>query len=298
MDKLKSIEAFIAAADGGSFSSAAIMLGVSPQQIAKQIQNLEHYLGIRLLNRTTRRQNLTESGRQYLEKCRHILAELEAAEAQVTEALAVPKGKIRISAPYNYGSHTLIPFITQYLREYPSTDIELVLSDRFVNTIEGDFDILFRVGDPELGNSSTLISRKLKPFNLYVCASPEYIARYGQPEHPDELKKHECIGYVFGDGTTDNIWEFRDGQEIIRATMTTRLKVNDTKAKVNAAINGFGITVCAEDMFLEAASQNKLKAVLGSFTIPPKEVSIIYSADRHQPEKIRLFIKSALEYLS
>lgn len=295
MDRFRSMEAFVTAAEDGSFSAAATALGVTPQLIAKHISNLEERLGLRLLNRTTRRQSLTEFGQQYYERCKIILAAAETADAMASETLAEPRGKIRVSAPYNFGSHSLIPFLTDYLSNWPETEVELSLSDRFVNVVEEGFEAVFRVGDTSLGNSSALVSRQLRPFRLFACASPTYLCRKGTPQHPGELSHHECLGYVFWDRMTDKVWEFKKDGETLRIPIKSRLTVNDTKAKLNAALEGFGITLCAEDMLLPYVRRGELVPLFEDYEAPSKPVSLIYPADRQQSAKLRSFIISAVK---
>ncbi|HFZ8993393.1 TPA: LysR family transcriptional regulator [Citrobacter freundii] len=298
MDKLRSMEVFVAAVESGSFSAAALALGVTPQLIAKHIGNLEHRLGLRLLHRTTRRQSLTDFGQRYYEKCRHVLAEVEAADALACETLTEPRGKIRISAPYNFGSNALIPFLTEYLATWAETEIELSLSDRFVNVIEEGFDAVFRVGETSLQDSAALVCRSLKPFRLFACASPDYLRRNGTPQNPEELSQHECLGYVFWDRMTDKIWEFTKDNKTLKIPIKSRLIVNDTKAKVNAALQGFGITLCAEDMLLPYLKRGELVPLFEEYNAPSKPVSLIYPADRQQPARMRSFIAAAIKQLS
>lgn len=295
MDKFRSMEIFVTAVEKGSFSAAAQVLGVTPQLFAKHISNLETMLGLRLIHRTTRRQSLTEFGQRYYEKCRVVLAEVEAADALASESLAEPRGKIRISAPYNFGSYSLIPFLTEYLSAWPETEIDLSLSDRFINVIEEGFEAVFRVGENSLRDSATLICRPLKPFRLFACASPEYLRRNGTPRLPEELSHHECLGYIFWDGMKDKIWEFTKENKTVQIPVKSRLTVNDTKAKVNAALAGFGITLCAEDMLLPYAKRGELIPLFEDYNAPSKPVSLIYPADRHQSVKIRSFISAAIK---
>ena len=293
MDRLKSMEAFVSAAEAGSFSGAAAPLGISAQMVAKHIHALEDRLGVRLINRTTRRQSLTEFGERYLERCRHILAEAEAADAMAGETLSEPQGRIRVSAPVNFGSGSLMKFLTGYLTRYPLTEVEASLSDRYVNLTEEGFEAVFRVGEPELNMSSSLVVRPLKPYKLIVCASSSYLTRYGEPRSPAELAAHECVGYVSWDRIAKSEWRFTQNGNIFPVEVRSRLMLNDTRAQINAAIGGFGIILQAEDMLQSHIRSGDLVQILEEYNGPSMPLNLIYPADRRQTAKLKTFISEA-----
>lgn len=290
MDKLKSMAAFVAAAESSSFSAAAAVLGITPQQIAKQVGNLESQLGLKLITRTTRRQSLTALGKEYYLRCKAILSDVEDAEALALAGNSTPRGKIRISAPYNYGSHRLIPFLTQYLTRYPETEIELELTDRFVNIVEEGYEVVFRLGKPRLADSAALVQRGLKPFRMFACASPGYLSRKGTPLHPQQLVDHDCLGYLFSDRMTDKLWRFTKDRQTFAIPIASRLKVNNTLAKVNAALSDFGITLCVEDVLAPYVQRGELVVLFEDFEGPTYPVNLIYPADRRPSAKVRRFI--------
>lgn len=297
MDKLKSMAAFVAAAESDSFSAAAAVLGVTPQLIAKQVSNLESQLGLKLITRTTRRQSLTAVGRDYYLRCKAILSDVEDADELAQSASSTPRGKIRISAPYNYGSHRLIPFLTQYLTRYPETEIELELTDRFVNIVEEGFEVVFRLGNPQLGHSAALVQRGLRPFRMFACASPAYLARKGTPLHPEQLVDHDCLGYLFSDRMTDRVWRFTKNRQTFTIPVRSRLNVNNTLAKVNAALADFGITLCVEDVLMPYVRRGELVVLFEEFEGPTYPVNLIYPLDRRPSAKLRHFIDEAVAAL-
>lgn len=297
MDKLKSMAAFVAAAESNSFSAAAALLGVTPQLIAKHVGNLEAQLGLKLITRTTRRQSLTAVGEQYYSRCKAILSDVEAADDLALAANSTPRGKIRISAPYNYGSYRLIPFITQYLTRYPETEIELELTDRFVNIVEEGYEVVFRLGKTQLGESAALVQRSLNPFRMFACASPAYLARKGTPFHPEQLVDHDCLGYLFSDRMTDKLWRFSKGMQTFTIPIASRLKVNSTMAKVNAALSDFGITLCVEDVLAPYVRRGELVVLFEDFEGPTYPVNLIYAADRRPSAKLRHFIDEVVDAL-
>jgi len=193
MDRLASMATFVRAADLGSFAAAASALAMSPQMVAKHVGYLEARLGARLLNRTTRRQSLTEVGKVYYERCKLVLAEADWADAAGSDATGTPRGRLRVNAPVSFGTHTLMPLVSRYLRQNLGVDVELILSDRFVDLVEEGFEAVFRTGP--LADSS-LAARTLRPFRLLACASPGYLRERGTPSRLEDLGAHECLGFV------------------------------------------------------------------------------------------------------
>ncbi|MCX2942014.1 LysR substrate-binding domain-containing protein, partial [Rahnella perminowiae] len=179
MDRLTSMNVFVRTADLGSFAAAAEALRISPQMVAKHIARLESRLGTPLINRTTRRQHLTDIGRSYYERCKIVLSEAEAADAIALEMKITPSGTLRVNAPVTFGTSSLTPFITHYLAQYPETQIELTLSDRLVDPVEEGYEVILRIGEL---TDSQMIAYPLRPYRLIACASPDYLAQNGVPE--------------------------------------------------------------------------------------------------------------------
>lgn len=192
MDRLTSMNVFVRTADLGSFAAAAEALRISPQMVAKHIARLESRLGTPLINRTTRRQHLTDIGRSYYERCKIVLSEAEAADAIALEMKITPSGTLRVNAPVTFGTSSLTPFITHYLAQYPETQIELTLSDRLVDPVEEGYEVILRIGEL---TDSQMIAYPLRPYRLIACASPDYLAQNGVPETPAELANHSCLVY-------------------------------------------------------------------------------------------------------
>lgn len=194
MNLFRCMQAFILTVKTGSFAAASVSLNTSPQMIAKYIAFLENYLGLKLLNRTTRSQNLTEFGKQYYPKCLSILAEIQATKVLAQQFSEEPKGNLRISAPVSYGYYNLIPVISDFMKRYPKVEVDIQLSDRYVDLVQDNFDIVFRIG--QLADSG-LIARKLKPYQLTFAASPSYLSQHGVPSVPKDLEKHNCLIYQY-----------------------------------------------------------------------------------------------------
>lgn len=289
MDLLRSMEAFVLTVKTGSFAASAISLNTSPQMIAKYVVFLENYLGLKLLNRTTRSQKLTEFGKQYYEKCLFILDEVKSSKTLAQQFIEEPKGRLRISAPVSYGHFNLISVLSRFMRCYPKVNVDLQLSDRYVDLVKDDFDIVFRIG--ELSNSS-YIARKLNSYKLIFAASPTYLAKNGIPVTPNDIKKHQCLIYQYVNPTKkDYLWPFSINGKVINIPISGTLKSNDTLALANAAVEGLGITMLPQSMLSELIRQNKLFPILQDFLPPAREVHLLYKADKQQPPKLKMFIE-------
>ena len=290
LDRLTSMAVFVAAADAGSFAGAAGPLSLSPQMVSRHVAALETQLGVRLLNRTTRSQGLTESGRTYYERCRIVLAEVEAADSLAGESHAEPHGRLRISAPVTFGAHSLAPVIARYMRDYPKVEVDLFLTDRFVDLVNEDVEATFRVGP--LADSG-LIARPLAPYRLAACASPTYLRERGAPVTPEDLAGHDCLSYAYRTRRTDKAWPFtRDGRTHW-VQVTPRLEVNDGVALLSIAMAGGGVMLAAEDVVRQALDDGRLVRVLPDYEPPSRPMHLVYAADQRQTPKLRAFIKAA-----
>ena len=289
MDLLRSMEAFVLTVKTGSFAASAISLNTSPQMVAKYVVFLEDYLGLKLLNRTTRSQKLTEFGKQYYEKCLFILDEVKSSKTLAQQFIEEPKGRLRISAPVSYGHFNLISVLSRFMKSYPKVNVDLQLSDRYVDLVKDDFDIVFRIG--ELSNSS-YIARKLNSYKLIFAASPTYLAKKGIPATPNDIKKHQCLIYQYVNPTKkDYLWPFSINGKVINIPISGSLKSNDTLALANAAVEGLGITMLPQSMLSELIRQNKLFPILQDFLPPAREVHLLYKSDKQQLPKLKMFIE-------
>ncbi|AZC61933.1 LysR family transcriptional regulator [Pseudomonas chlororaphis] len=291
VDRLTSMEAFVAAAESGSYARAATRLGLSPQMVAKHVAALEQRLGARLLNRTTRRQNLTELGSAYLERCKHILGEAQAADSLAQIMNATPRGKLRISAPVTFGSYSLMPFVTGFLREHPEVEIDLHLTDRYIDLVEEGYEAAFRIGP--LADSS-LTARPLAPYRLIACAAPAYLAAGGTPRVPADLEQHECLGYAYWSRPADNQWQFRRDGRVHEVQVRSRLQVNESKALLSAAVDGFGIVLGPADFLEPARAAGELVQLLPGYEAPSRAMHLLYRPDRQMTAKLRHFVDAAI----
>ncbi|WP_064118060.1 LysR family transcriptional regulator [Pseudomonas fluorescens] len=291
MDRLASMAAFVMAAEAGSYASAAQRLDMSAQMVAKHVAALEQRLGARLLNRTTRRQSLTELGQAYYERCKHIVSEAEAADSLAQVMNDTPRGKLRISAPVTFGSYSLMPFVTDFLREFPEVEIDLHLTDRAVDLVEEGYEVAFRIGPLA---TASLTARPLAPYRLIVCAAPRYLAERGTPQVPADLQQHECLGYAYWSRPVDHEWSFFNGAQVERVPVSSRLHVNESKALLSAAVDGFGIVLGPADFLEPALRRGELVRLLECFEAPSRHMHLLYTAHRQKTAKVRQFIDAAV----
>ncbi|RJT42286.1 LysR family transcriptional regulator [Rahnella woolbedingensis] len=289
MDRLTSMNVFVRTADLGSFAAAAEALRISPQMVAKHIARLESRLGTALINRTTRRQHLTDIGRSYYERCKIVLSEAEAADAIALEMKVTPSGTLRVNAPVTFGTSSLAPFITHYLAQYPETQVELTLSDRMVDPIEEGYEVILRIG--ELSDSQ-MIAYPLRPYRLIACASPGYLAQNGVPETPAQLATHSCLVYGIWSPQAPCRWQFHKDGRVQEIQPEGRLRSNDWRALLHAAVSGYGVTLGPEDVLREEISAERLIQVLPDYEGPSRPMHVLTPAGLRQTVKIRSFIKA------
>lgn len=285
MDKLNSMAVFVKAVESGSFVAAADALALSAPMVGKHVRQLEQQLGVTLLNRSTRRQSLTEVGRHYYERCKMVLAEVEAADAIARESKHLAQGHLRISASINYGTHCLAPVLAQYRARYPQVTLGLELSDSVVDVIAEGFDAVFRVGVlPDSG----LRARALAPYRMVVCASSAYLAEHGTPLTPTDLMQHACLRFTHW--SPREVWHFDgpDGREEV--VIHGPLSANVGQALRVAALNGMGIILQPEALVADDLQAGRLQALLPGYVVPALPVHLVTASGRLRTQKLQSFV--------
>ncbi|MHB0767410.1 LysR family transcriptional regulator [Bradyrhizobium sp. 5.13L] len=238
MDRLTSMAVFVRAADLGSFAAAADALEMSGPMVGKHVRVLEERLGVRLLNRTTRRQSLTEAGQAYYERCRAVLAEAEAADAAVTDELSEPRGRLRVTMPSLLGRHCIAPLLMKLARKYPHLELDLSFGDPIADIIEAGYDLAIRTGD--LADQSGLIARRIASQRMVVCAGRSYLRTNGKPKSLDDLAAHQAI--IYRRSGRVRPWLFPQQGEPPREILPAgRLRLDDLEAIADAAAQGMGL---------------------------------------------------------
>lgn len=285
MDRLTCMQTFIRVVESGSISAAAGELDQSSQLTGKQLRMLEQNLGIQLINRTTRSQSLTDSGRLFYERAKNILAEMEEAEAVIAETRAIPRGNLRISAPITFGSQLLASKLPEYLKQNPEVSLELCLSNRTVDLVEERFDAVFRTG--ELADSQ-LLARTLAPYQMVICAAPAYLDEAGTPLAPQDLTRHQCLIFTHPSMRTE--WKFEGPGGQVSVPVTGRFKTNNSEALLAAALSGLGIIMQPHPLMSAEIAAGRLVRILPDYELPGRPVHVLYAQDRRMTPRLRSFI--------
>ncbi|MEQ8665715.1 MAG: LysR family transcriptional regulator [Rhodospirillales bacterium] len=285
MRSLDEIEAFTAVVERGGFTQAARHLGVGKSAISKQVARLEDRLGARLLNRTTRKISTTEVGRAFYDRCSRIIADLGDAERAVRDLQAEPRGLLRVNAPMSFGVMYLAEAVAAFMSDHPELSIDLDLSDRLVDVVEEGYDLAVRITRlPD----STMIARKLAPFDRVICASPSYWRRHGRPQSPDDLIHHNCLQYSYL--STQNEWTFDNGDQHHAVHVNGNLSANNGEALRAAAIAGHGVLNTPLFIVAGALRNGQLESVLDEYGSTGAAIYAVYPHNRHLSAKIRLFV--------
>ena len=290
MDRLTSMAVFVKAVDMGSFSAAADALEMSPQLVGKHVQDIEQRLGVRLLNRTTRRQSLTDFGRSFYERSKIVLAEVEIAESLAAETRATPTGKLRINVPVSFGMKTLAPKLPEYMRRHPKVDVELSLSNRAVDLVDEGYDVAFRVG--ELSDSG-LIARPLAPYRFVLCAAPSYLESHPPLLTPADLEQHQCL--VFAHTELRTHWSFDGPQEQVTVPVRSRLVADHDEALLCAALAGMGVLLQPLEVVRAALTDGSLVRLCPDYEAPSRPMHVLYAPDRRITPKLRSFLDFSVE---
>jgi DNA-binding transcriptional LysR family regulator len=279
---------FAKVATGGGFSSAARKLDLSVPAVSRAITHLEDHLGTRLLHRTTRRVALTEAGERYLSRCQQILSSFDDAEAEARSATAYPTGRLRIHALSSYGHQLIMPALLQYQQRFSSLNVEVTMTGAMVNMLEEGYDASVVIA-PELP-SSGLISLRLGSIGAVVCASAQYVEKYGIPNVPQDLRKHPCLRLTTPAFPFDS-WVFRGAGGRLPVNIgAARLTVNAIEALEPAVTMGLGIGVLPTGIALRGLRSGALVRLLREYEVQPANAYVLYQSRRFLDAKTRTFI--------
>jgi len=283
MDRLTDIESFVAVVEAGSFSAAAERLGAAKSAVSRRVSALEARLGVKLLNRTTRTLNLTDNGRAYFERAGRILADLAEAEQSVSDADCALRGRIRLAAPLSFGLQHLAPAINAFAAQHPEVQIDLDLNDRQVSLVEEGFDMAVRIG--RLADSS-LIARRLCLIRRAAVASPDYLARRGTPERPEDLVNHDGLRYT--NIPRQHFWQFTaTGGREFSPEVPDRLTANNGALLTEAAVDGLGVTVQPSFIVHRELADGRLRTILDTWPIPSEAMYAVFPPGRYQSRRVR-----------
>lgn len=286
MDRLQAMQIFTRVAEAGSFVRAAETLSLPSSTVTSTIKNLEKYLQVRLLNRTTRRVSLTPEGVQYLAQCRDILSLIEHAESSLTNSVKRPQGRLRVDMPAGIAHFIVMPNLQDFYRRYPDIYLMIGVSDRQVDLVQEGVDCVIRTG--ELTNS-TLVARPLGRFRWITCASPDYLREYGVPQSPDELSRHRAIHYFSGQTRRADELRFQQGSALRYVSVNGQTAVNETGLYIKMCLEGYGLAQLAENVIAEHLAQGTLVEIMADWQPPPVPVTLLYPHQRFLSPAVRAF---------
>lgn len=285
MDTLRSLQCFVRAVELGSLSAVAREQNTTQSNVSKIVAALEGELGVRLLERSTSSLFPTMPGRRFYERARGVLEEYADAVADARDETAAASGLLRINAPVALGQYCLNGFVQDFLRQYDSIEVELILNDRIVDLVEEGVDIAVRLG-PEL--PPNVIARRVGASPRLLVAAPTYLKTHGTPKTPGDLASHEYIRFAWAD-SGDRI-ALSDGGQWVTIAAHGRYRINNALAIRDALVAGGGIGLCPEWLVQDLLAQRKLCRVLRHWQGPEQEVNLIYPSRRYLPHRVRLML--------
>lgn len=293
MERLTEMMTFAKVVETRSFSAAAQALATSKSLVSKQVSNLESALGVRLLQRTTRRMSLTEIGAAYYEHCARIAQEIDAASETVTQLQAEPRGVLRLTTPVIFASLHLAPAVQSFLEKHDQVEVELDATDRVIDIVEEGYDLAIRItGNPAPG----MVARKIAPVRWVTCASPEYLERHGTPRTPQELAQHHCLVYQ-GIPALHSGWRYVVGNREVAIHVHGKCRVNNSEVLLQLALGGVGIVLFPTYILGHHLKSGKLKVILpDAVANPDMSLYATYLPNRYMQPKVRAFIDHMMEH--
>jgi len=291
MTILPYLETFSAVVENGSFTAAADALGISKPVVSKQVSLLEKHLGVQLLNRTTRRLHLTQAGEVFVSYSHRIMSDVREAEQSVLPLQSEPQGRLRITAPESLAMSLLPEMLLGFQQCFPKIELEVRISGRFVDLIEEGIDVALRVGELE---DSSLMARRLMPCSFHACASADYLYQNGTPNHPDDLRTHNCL--IYSQAPNADHWLFKDEKgKSFNVKVEGNLRSDTGNLLMQAALNNNGIFIAPTYMVSNALKEGRLKTVLDEYTPATPGLYAVYPYSKLVSTKVRAFVDYLVE---
>jgi DNA-binding transcriptional LysR family regulator len=286
MDRFADMQMFVRVVETGSISAAAERLEVAKSAVSRRLAELENRLGAQLLYRTTRRLNLTDSGRAFFDQAQRILADLAEAEAAVSQAHTALKGRLRVALPLSFGLLHLAPLIEEFMTLHPDVEFDLDFNDRQIDLMQEGFDLAIRIANlPD----SSLIARRLAPVRHLLSASPAYLAKHGTPTRPEDLQHHVCLAY--SNLTNPGVWPYRTPDGVAGSVQVpVKLKANNGDFLYQAALAGHGLILHPTFYLRDALRSGALVPVLTDIVWPELNAYAVYPPTRHLSSRVRAFV--------
>ncbi|WP_175927692.1 MULTISPECIES: LysR family transcriptional regulator [unclassified Burkholderia] len=292
MENLGGFVVFVQVAETRSFVAAGRALGLSASAIGKRIARLEARLNVRLFHRSTRSITLTAEGARFLERCRRVIAEIDAAERELTHSAEAPRGRLRVSLP-TIGT-LLLPVLADFMAAYPEIELDIDFSDRLVDVVDEGFDVVLRTGQP---SDSRLSSRLLGHFRQHLVASPAYLERHGTPRTPADLARHRCLHYRFPSSGRLEIWPLRAPRTGTPPEVPVSMVSNNAETRLCFSLRGLGIACLPEFFVRDALDEGRLCTVLDDHVASRTPFYVLWPSGRHPMPKLRAFVDYMAEHL-
>ena len=288
------VEMFVRAVELGSFSALARAWRIKPSSVSRQIGALEQELGVRLLARTTRRITLTEAGIALFEGAKESLDQLDEACRAAAEFTSSPRGRIRLSTPVTFGRRYVGPLLADLLERYPGLELEIAFHDRFVDVVREGYDVAIRAGHVR---DEGLVARTLADNERVLVASPEYLAREGEPKVPSDLRTHSCLVFRYVDAT--DAWRFRQGGVVETVVVTGPVASNNGDLLVDSAVAGLGVVLAPRWLVADVLAAAQVRRLLATYEVTATDfdskVNLLYPSRRFLPGKVRVFCDFLVE---
>lgn len=288
------MQLFVRIIDEGSFSAAARFMGMTPSSVSRHVTQLEHELGARLFHRTTRKQSLTEAGEIYLHHARRIAADVEDAKLAVSRLADTPSGVLHVTVEADFATAFIAPILPDFMARYPDVKIRLSMSASKADLVDSGLDLAVRIGHLD---DSSLIARKIATSKSLVCASPAYLAKYGTPQCPDQLREHKCLSFLTSPGKS--LWRFSNKQGPVEVPISGPLNASSLTFLKQAAVDGLGIIMVPSWMVQDKLERGELVRLLADFPLMPVSTPIhaVFAHNRHLAPKVRAFVDFLAEQM-
>lgn len=295
MDLFQAMRVYVKVVEAGSLTAAAQACSISTTMVSNHLRALEERLGVSLLQRTTRRQRLTEFGTAYYERCLEVLGLVAESEQLAEQAQGDPTGTLRITAPLTFGSEVLAPALVEFSRRFPEVRLDLVLTNQRLDMIDNGFDVAIRLGN--IPESSPLIARPLQDYTLTICAAPDYLARHGTPTHPDDLRAHNCLAFAYPAEdewrTAGTQWRMTGAEGEVLVEVSGSMVANTSAGLYQAARAGLGIVMLPDALVQRDLQDGRLVALFPDYHLPRRPTHLLYVQDRYRLPKLRSFVEYA-----
>jgi DNA-binding transcriptional LysR family regulator len=296
MDLFQAMTVYVRVVDAGSMTAAAQQCEMSTTMVGNHLRALERRLGVRLLNRTTRRQRLTEFGSAYYQRCLEVLGLVADSERLAEQSQDAPSGTLRITAPLTFGTERLAPALSEFSRQCPQVKLDVVLTNGRPDLLENGIDVAFRLGAIEPSN---LIARPLIDYTLTICASPEYLARRSTPEKPEDLRHHDCLSFSYPVGddwqSVEKQWRMTGPEGEVTVAVSGPMLINSSAGLHQAARTGMGIMMLPDALVEQDLLNGKLVALMQNYQLPSRPMHLVYAQDRYRLPKLRHFVDFAMQ---